>query len=202
MTLNIGILLALACAVATQLGFLYKHRGANAAPEVDIRHPLKTVKSLFASKWFAVGMGVGAGAWLLHVAAISLAPLSVVQAVLSGGLVLLAVMADRLFGFKIGPRQWWGLGMTCVGLILLAITLPKTHGAHSSFSSTAMIAFEAGLFGLGALFIAVVLAFPNGLSGIWADYVQPRIDRLLASRKLKWGSPWADNSAAGGAPAE
>ena len=43
--------------------------------------------------------------------------------------------------------------MTCVGLILLAITLPKTHGASSSFSSTAMIAFEAGLFGLGALFI-------------------------------------------------
>src|SRR6202011_3485913 len=27
------------------------------------------------------------------------------------------------------------------------------------------------LFGLGALFIAVVLAFPNGLSGIWLDYV-------------------------------
>src|SRR6516162_390057 len=39
------------------------------------------------------------------------------------------------------------------------------------------------LFGLGALFIAVVLAFPNGLSGIWQDHVQPRIDRLLASRK-------------------
>src|SRR5215470_11843614 len=39
------------------------------------------------------------------------------------------------------------------------------------------------LFGLGSLFIAVVLAFPNGLSGIWQDHVQPRIDRLLASRK-------------------
>src|ERR1700756_17182 len=39
------------------------------------------------------------------------------------------------------------------------------------------------LFGLGALFIAVVLAFPAGLSGLWADYVQPYTDRLLASRK-------------------
>ena len=55
------------------------------------------------------------------------------------------------------------------------------------------------LFGLGALFIAVVLAFPNGLSGIWQDYVQPRIDRLLSSRKSKPGNgyPVAD-----GAPAE
>jgi len=54
------------------------------------------------------------------------------------------------------------------------------------------------LFGLGALFIAVVLAFPNGLAGIWGDYVQPRIDRLLSSRK----SGWSDSSVADGAPAE
>jgi urea transport system permease protein len=58
------------------------------------------------------------------------------------------------------------------------------------------------LFGLGALFIAVVLAFPNGLSGIWQDYVQPRIDRLLAMRKSKPKNGWSDNSVADGAPAE
>ena len=33
-----------------------------------------------------------------------------------------------------------------------------------------------------------MLAFPNGLAGIWSDYVQPRIDRLLASRKPKSGT--------------
>src|SRR5262249_37753803 len=54
------------------------------------------------------------------------------------------------------------------------------------------------LFGLGGLFIAVVLAFPAGLSGLWADYVQPYIDRLLASRK----NGWSDGSVADGAPAE
>jgi drug/metabolite transporter (DMT)-like permease len=153
MSLQIGILLALLCACASNLAFLYKHRGACTACTVDIRHPLRTAISLWSQRWFAIGMLVGGGAWLLHVAAISLAPLSIVQAVLSSGLVLLAVMADRLFGFKVGPRQWWGLAMTCVGLILLGITLPASHGASSSFSVTAMIAFEAGLFGLGALFI-------------------------------------------------
>ncbi len=56
------------------------------------------------------------------------------------------------------------------------------------------------LFGLGALFIAVVLAFPDGLAGIWRDYVQPRIDRLMSSRKPKNG--WSDSSVADGAPAE
>ena len=126
MSLYLGILLALVCAFASNLAFLYKHRGCGTACTVDIRHPLRTAVSLWSQRWFAIGMLVGLVAWLLHVAAISLAPLSVVQAVLSGGLVLLAVMADRLFGFSIGPRQWWGLAMTGVGLILLAITLPKT----------------------------------------------------------------------------
>jgi drug/metabolite transporter (DMT)-like permease len=153
MSLQLGIILALLCAFATNLAFLYKHRGACAACKVDIRHPIRTAISLWSQRWFAIGMLVGLGAWLLHVAAISLAPLSVVQAVLAGGLVLLAVMADRLFGFRVGPRQWWGLALTCVGLILLGITLPAQDGANSSFSVTAMIAFEAGLFGVGALFI-------------------------------------------------
>ena len=61
---------------------------------------------------------------------------------------------------------------------------------------------ELWLFGLGGLFIAVVLAFPNGLAGIWQDYVQPRIDRLFSSGKSKSGDGWTDNSVADGAPAE
>ena len=102
MTLILGILLALACAVATNLGFLYKHRGACAAPCVDIRHPLASARGLLSSRWFAIGMVVAIGAWIFHVAALAMAPLSVVQAVLSGGVVLLAVMAERLFGFAVG----------------------------------------------------------------------------------------------------
>jgi urea transport system permease protein len=60
---------------------------------------------------------------------------------------------------------------------------------------------ELWLFGLGGLFIAVVLAFPNGLAGIWGDYVQPRIDRLISSRKPK-PKGWTEGSVADGAPAE
>src|ERR687889_692553 len=153
-TLNLGILIALACAVATQLGFLYKHRGACAAPKVDIRRPLKTVKSLFASRWFAIGMAAALGAWLLHVAAMALAPISVVQAVLSTGVVILAVLAERLFGFEVGRRQWIGVGMTAAGLMLLVITLPAHSGTHSSFSLAGMVSFEAGMLAIGFLLIS------------------------------------------------
>src|SRR5438067_8705044 len=102
MTLVIGISLALACALATNVGFLYKHRGACAAPAVDIRRPLWSAKCLFSSRLFALGMLIAAGAWLFHVGAMAMAPLSVVQAVLAGGVVLLAVMAERILGVTIG----------------------------------------------------------------------------------------------------
>ena len=154
LSLNIGILLALGCAIATQLGFLYKHRGANEAPCVDIRHPLHSGASLFRSKWFALGMGIALFAWLLHVAALALAPLSVVQAVLSTGVVMLAVLAERIFGFEVGRRQWAGVAMTAAGLVLLIVTLPGAEGAHSAYSLAGMISFEAGMLAIGFLLIS------------------------------------------------
>jgi drug/metabolite transporter (DMT)-like permease len=153
MTIYLGILLALGCAFTTNLGFLYKHRGACAAPAVHVRHPLRSARGLFRSRWFAIGMLVAAGAWGLHVGALALAPMSVVQVVLAGGVVLLAVMAERIFGFRVGPRQWAGLGLTALGLVLLGVTLPAVHGAQSQFSLPGMIAFETGLLAVGALLI-------------------------------------------------
>jgi drug/metabolite transporter (DMT)-like permease len=153
LTLIFGILLALACALTTNVGFLYKHRGACAAPPVDIRRPLRTAKALWSSKWFAIGMLIACGAWIFHVAAMAVAPLSLVQSVLAGGVVLLAVMAERTLGLSISRRQWIGLSLTAVGLILLGVTLPATHGAHSRFSLPGMIGFESGLIVVGGLLI-------------------------------------------------
>ncbi|HEV2998631.1 MAG TPA: hypothetical protein VGX16_05945, partial [Solirubrobacteraceae bacterium] len=153
MTLDLGILLSLACAFIANLGFFFKYRGANSVAKVRVRHPLSSARALFSSGWFTFGMLIASGSWALHVAALALAPMSVVQVSLAGGMVFIAVMAERMFGFRVGRRQWAGLLLTAMGLVTLAITLPAIHGAHSHFSQAAMISFEAGLFGLGGLLI-------------------------------------------------
>ncbi len=38
---------------------------------------------------------------------------------------------------------------------------------------------ELWLLGLGGLFIAVVLVFPNGLAGLYSDYIEPRITAIF-----------------------
>jgi multidrug transporter EmrE-like cation transporter len=153
MTLDIGILLALACAFVANLGFFYKYKGANAVPRVQVTHPLRSARQLYSSKWFCLGMLTATASWGLHVAALALAPMSVIQVSLAAGVVFIAVMADRMFGFEVGRRQWIGLTLTAAGLVLLGLTLPAMHGAHSHFSEAGMISFEAVLFGLGGLLI-------------------------------------------------
>lgn len=51
--------------------------------------------------------------------------------------------------------------------------------AKTSFSETFP---ELWLFGLGGLFIAVVLLFPNGLAGIWSEKIMPRINAFWTTR--------------------
>jgi drug/metabolite transporter (DMT)-like permease len=153
LSLQFGILLALLCALATNVAFLLKHRGACAAPDVRLRHPVRSATGLFRSKWFAIGMLVATGAWALHVGALALAPLSVVQAVIAGGLVFLTVLAERFFGCSVGTRQWAGVGLTALGLVLLAVSLPTGEGSHASYSMAGMIAFESALLAIGTFLV-------------------------------------------------
>jgi drug/metabolite transporter (DMT)-like permease len=152
-----GLALALACAVATSIAFLLKHRGAVLAPDVQVQHPVRSAIDLFHSRWFAVGWIVAVGAWGLHVGALALAPLSIVQAVLSGGLVFLAVFAERFFGFRLGRRQWAGVIVTVVGLAIIGVTSDSDAGETRRYAVAALIAVECGV-----LVVSVAVAVGSG----------------------------------------
>ena len=151
----VGLALALACAVATSVAFLLKHRGAVLAPPVRIRHPVQSAVGLFRSRSFAVGWIVAVGAWGLHVGALALAPLSIVQAVLSGGLVFLAVFAERFFGFALGRRQWVGVILTAVGLAVIGLTSGPDDGDPPDYAPAALIAVECGILVLSGAVAAI-----------------------------------------------
>jgi hypothetical protein len=151
--IQLGTLLALACALATNVAMLCKYRGAVAAPPVRLSQPVRSAAALFRSKWWAIGFGIAIGAWALHVAALAVAPISLVETTISGGLVLLVFLAERWFGVRVGPREWLGLGLCAVGLALLAATSAGSGGNSASYSTAAMISFEAGAVGTGALLL-------------------------------------------------
>jgi hypothetical protein len=155
LSVQIGLLFALATAFASVLGFLYKHRGAVASPPVEMRHPLRTSLALFRSPWYTLGILVALGGWGFHVGALALAPISLVQSVIAGGLVLLTVTADRLFAHQVTRREWIGVGLAAIGLAFLAATLDGAGDeAHSDYESARLIAYLA-VVSAGAVAVAV-----------------------------------------------
>jgi drug/metabolite transporter (DMT)-like permease len=178
LSVQIGLLLALATAFVSILGFLFKHRGAIAAPTVTLRAPVKSTVALFSNGWWTLGLVVATASWGFHVAALALAPITLVQSIIAGGLVLLTVVADRLFGFEVRRREWIGVALTAVGLAFLAATLGES--AESAFSDYANGTLTAYVGAVAVLSIAVVAA---------AERSRWHVGVLLAAAAgLQWGA--------------
>ena len=124
------------------------------APPILVRHPLRSAVGLFSSKMVPDRLDGGGRGLGLHVGALSLAPLSIVQAVLSGGLVFLAVFAERFFGFSLGRRQWVGVTVTAAGLAVIGLTSGGADDPERA-SLAALIAVEGAIFALGAALVRI-----------------------------------------------
>src|SRR5215210_5919459 len=151
-SVQLGLLFALATAITSIVGFLLKYRGADESPAVTVRNPVKSSLALFRSRWYTIGIIVATASWGLHVAALSLAPISIVQSVIAGGLVLLTVIADRVFGYEVTRREWICVALTALGLAFLAATMNGAGGSrHSDYEPSTLAVYVGLAAGVGLL---------------------------------------------------
>ncbi len=173
MSVELGLFLALLTALGSVAGFLYKFRGAREAPVVELRRPWHSTVELFRSPLYSLGIAIAFVSWGLHVGALALAPISLVQSVIAGGLVLLTVVADRLFGIEVTRRQWICVALTAAGLAFLAATLDGDGGAaHARYHP-----------GTLAIFLVVV-----GVAGLLLSLRPQRPALLAVSAGLLWAT--------------
>src|SRR3954447_4770504 len=172
LSVQLGLLLALVTSLMSVLGFFLKHRGAVAAPAVELRRPWASTVALFRSPVYAIGCVVATTSWGFHVGALALAPISLVQTVIAAGLVLVTVVGDRLFGQAVTRREWIGVALTAFGLAFLAATLGRAgDSAHNHYTAGALLAAVGGATALGLVVAArsrsgPLLAVSAGL--LWA----------------------------------
>jgi hypothetical protein len=145
----IGATLAVAASVALNGGFLIQHVGAVSAPAVTAVHPLRTMRGLLSARTWVVGGALGMGGWALHIAALTHAPLSLVQAFVAGGLALTAPAARRWLHRPVGPSD-------VVAVVAMAAALAVLSGgvtaASGRTSAAGLVAFGACVTaGAGAL---------------------------------------------------
>jgi hypothetical protein len=175
-SVQIGLLLAVATALASIVGFLYKHRGAVASPPVDWQRPVWSSLMLFRTPAYTAGVLIAMAGWGFHVGALALAPISLVQATIAGGLVMLTAVADRFFAHEVTRREWIGVGLAALGLAFLAATLNgAAESAHSDYETGTLVVFvtavaaaglAVGVFGRSGPRAGVLLGASAGL--MWA----------------------------------
>jgi hypothetical protein len=154
-SVQLGLLLALVTSLMSVVGFFFKHRGAVAAPPVEWRRPWASTVALFGSPVYTLGCVVATTSWGFHVAALGLAPISLVQSVIAGGLVLVTVVASTVFGEAVSRREWIGVACTAAGLAFLAATLERTgDSAHDRYGDFQLLLAVAGASAAGLLLAA------------------------------------------------
>lgn len=126
----LGLALALASAVALNVGYYRQHGAAASLPPLAITRPVRSLRLLFTSVPWLVGLLTGLGGWALYVAALVVAPLSLVQAASAGGVGVLALLSWR-GGRRKARWEVVGVLLAMVGLLLLGASLvggrPTSH---------------------------------------------------------------------------
>src|SRR3954470_16766090 len=141
-SVQLGLLFALATAVTSIVGFLLKYRGADESPAVTLRNPVRSSLALFKSRWYTIGIIVATAPWGLHVAALALAPISIVQSVIAGGLVLLTVIADRDFDCEVTRLEWICFPLPAAGVAFLAARMRgRADSRHSDYDPSTLAVY-------------------------------------------------------------
>ena len=158
-SLWLGLGLALTASVALNVGYLLQHRGAAGAPPLTPRHPIAALRGLLFSRAWLAGLACGLAGWALHVAALSRAPLSLVQAFLAGGLVLCVPVAAGALGHRVTRTEVAGVALMALALGGLSAGLhPSPRFAH--LPSAGLAAYLAAA---GALAAALAAAPARGV---------------------------------------
>ena len=80
-------------------------------PRSHFGHPIRTLGALLRSRLWLAGGVLGIAGWAISIAALTQAPLSLVQAFLIGGIALLAPVAVRVLGHRLTPRELAGISL-------------------------------------------------------------------------------------------
>ncbi len=147
MTFAGGLVLSFLSAIAINWSYATQHDAVAVMPELSVRRPVETVRLLLRSRAWLLSFGVESLGWLLYLAALWLAPLSLVQGVGAAGIAALAVFSAHGHPGRLPRRQQIAVVAGVVGLVLLALSLVHTTQADRKPSAFAVAIWLGVLVG-------------------------------------------------------
>ena len=174
--LSIGLMLAFVSAIAVNWAYSQEHDAAATMPRFSPRRPLQFVSLLLGDRRWLTGFATETAGWLVYVAALRLAPISLVQAVCASGIAFLALASAHGHPRALAHHEQLAVVVAVAGLVLLALSLVNTHQSDhvpdwraallwlsaSAATAAALALLGAGLARASALGLAAGLLFAGG----------------------------------------
>ena len=132
MKIALALAITVVSACCLDLGDLTQYSVASKVAALSLRRPVASLRSLLGNHRWLAGIGLEAVGWLLYVAALALAPLSLVQATAAGGIGILAIMISRFTHVRLTTKERIGVLVSVMGLALLGVSLLGEHGNGSA----------------------------------------------------------------------
>lgn len=144
-----GAVVAGLSALLYDAGYVLEKQALTALPPVRLT-PASLLRTAVASRRWTAGFTAMLAGLGLQVVALTLAPVSVVQPILAGGLVGLAAAGSALLGERLNARHRWALALVLAAVVAVAV---------SARGSTALArAVPPGRFAVLAVLVALAAA--------------------------------------------
>jgi hypothetical protein len=158
---GVALVLALVSTALTNIAYLREHDAAAALPTLSLRRPLHSVHVLLTDRSWLLGFALEGAGFALYVAALALAPLSLVQSVAAGGIGVLAFVSARMSHRHLGRAELAGVWISMLGLLALAVSLIGGSGEGTGGTTGEILLW------LGATAAAAVVALALGRRFGW-----------------------------------
>ena len=195
--LPLGLTLAFASALAVNWAYAREHDAAAVMPPFSPRQPLRFVSLLLGNRAWLIAFATETAGWLIYVAALRLAPISLVQAICASGIGMLAFAGTHGHPTRLAPYEQLAVLIAFAGLLLLGLSLvgtlqvdhaPRWTTAAGWLAASTAAALTLAKAGIGlargpALGLAAGLLFAGGdisaklvvYGGIWLAAVSTLI---------------------------
>jgi drug/metabolite transporter (DMT)-like permease len=187
--LAVGLVLAFVSAVGVNWAYSHEHDAAAAMPAFSPRQPVRFVRLLVSDRRWLRAFAVETAGWLVYVAALALAPLSLVQAICASGIAVLALVSVRGRPQRLARHEKLAVGVAFAGLVLLSLSIVDTHQADYAPHPAALVLW------LGVLFV-VAVALGRRRAGLAAGPALGLAAGLffaggdISAKLVVYGGPW------------
>ena len=145
---GLSLLGALLAAVCFGTASVFQAQGSRAAPTAQGLDP-RLITRLVRSRPFLLGLGLDGLGFLFELAALRTLPLFLVQSCVAASLAVTAVVAAKVLGERLRPREWLAVGAVCLGLAGLGVSAGRE--GSSDPGGRFDVALAIGLAAIGLL---------------------------------------------------